>query len=197
MQLENNYYYFTKAISKENCTKILSIARKKKLNDGGILVNNKQVVEKSKRDCKVIWINEPWIYDLLIPFIDNANIKANWNFDYDWHQDMQYTKYEKGHYFGWHSDQGPNTFVSDNKNFHGKTRKLSLTLQLTNPSEYEGGDFQFKWYNKKNEEIITVTEAKDLGSLIIFPSFIWHQVTPITKGTRESLVNWSIGKPFK
>ena len=44
--------------------------------------------------------------------------------------------------------------------------------------------------------IITVNDAKDIGTIIIFPSFIHHQVLPITKGKRESLVNWSIGKRF-
>jgi len=51
--------------------------------------------------------------------------------------------------------------------------------------------------NKKDVlNIVTVDDAKDIGTIIIFPSFIWHQVLPITKGRRESLVNWSIGKSF-
>ena len=45
-------------------------------------------------------------------------------------------------------------------------------------------------------KITTVDDAKDIGTIIIFPSFIFHRVLPITKGKRESLVNWSIGKPF-
>jgi PKHD-type hydroxylase len=199
VQLQNNYYYFTKAISKENCEKILSIGRNKKLNDATVLkADGKKTVDKDLRDCKVIWVNEAWIYDLINPFIEEANAKAGWNFDIDWNQDMQYTKYNEGHYFGWHTDQGPKPYVSDSKNFHGKTRKISLTLQLSNPSDYEGGDFQFKWFTRKGaEEIETVKDGKELGTLIIFPSFIWHQVTPITKGTRETLVNWSVGFPFK
>ena len=78
-------------------------------------------------------------------------------------------------------------------------RKLSLTLQLTDKTEYEGGDFQFAWiqYDKKGlVNIITVDDTKDIGTIIVFPSFIYHQVLPITKGKRESLVNWSIGKGF-
>ena len=85
------------------------------------------------------------------------------------------------------------------KNINGKTRKLSLTLQLTDKTKYEGGDFQFKWIqdNKKDLlNIITVDDAKDMGTIIIFPSFIHHQVMPITRGKRESLVNWSVGKEF-
>nr|BAR16490.1 2OG-Fe(II) oxygenase [uncultured Mediterranean phage uvMED] len=197
MQLIHNYYYFTKAISKENCQKILSIGRNKVLNEGTIYEENKPTVDKTRRDCKVAWVHEPWIYELLNPYIKEANEKANWNFQWDWNQDMQFTSYNKDHYFGWHSDQGPKPFVSNNKNFNGKIRKISLTLQLTDPSKYEGGDFQFKWFSKQGvEDIKTVKEAKELGTLIIFPSFIWHQVTPITKGKRESLVNWSVGNLF-
>ena len=198
MQLENNYYYFKQAISKENCKKILSIGRSKPLNSATILSDkNKKIINKDKRDCKVIWINESWIYDLLNPFINEANKAAGWNFDFDWNQDMQYAKYDKGHYFGWHTDQSPKPFISENKNLNNKTRKISLTLQLTDPSEYNGGDFEFKWFSGGKELIETTNDLKGMGTFILFPSYIWHQVTPITKGTRESLVNWSVGYPFK
>ena len=110
---------------------------------------------------------------------------------------MQYAKYDKGHYFGWHTDQSPKPFISENKNLNNKTRKISLTLQLTDPSEYNGGDFEFKWFSGGKELIETTNDLKGMGTLILFPSYIWHQVTPITKGTRESLVNWSVGYPFK
>ena len=121
MQLENNYYYFKQAISKENCKKILSIGRSKPLNSATILSDkNKKIINKDKRDCKVIWINESWIYDLLNPFINEANKAAGWNFDFDWNQDMQYAKYDKGHYFGWHTDQSPKPFISENKNLNNK-----------------------------------------------------------------------------
>ena len=198
MQLQNNYYYFTKAISKSDCEKILTIGRTKTLSKGTIYEEGTKVINKDRRDCNVAWLNEPWIYELLNTYINFANKNANWNFQWDWNQDMQFTSYSKGHYFGWHSDQGPKPFVSDNPSFNGKTRKISLTLQLTEPSQYEGGDLQFKWFTKKGEEnITTVKEAKEQGTIILFPSFVWHQVTHITKGTRESLVNWSVGFPFK
>ena len=198
MQLEHNYYYFSKAIPRAECEKILAIGNNLTSSEGTIYEESTQTIDKTRRNCKVAWIQEPWIYELLNPYINMANKNANWNFDWDWNQDMQFTSYSEGHYFGWHSDQGPKPYVSNNKNFNGKTRKISLTLQLTEPTEYEGGDFQFKWFTKHGaENIKTVTEAKELGTLIIFPSFIWHQVTPITKGKRQCLVNWSVGKQWK
>ena len=85
---------------------------------------------------------------------------------------------------------------SNKKNFQNITRKLSLTLLRTDPSEYEGGDFQLRWFKEKTIKIETPKSAKALGTVIIFPSFVCHRVTPIIKGERQSLVNWSLGRPF-
>jgi len=197
MILTHNYYYFKKAIPLETCKKILKAGRQKIIQQA--TTSNKKVMNIKKRDCKVAWINDKWIYDIINPFIHNANKQAGWNFQWDWNESSQFTIYEKGHYYGWHTDQGSNPLKEDSKHINGKTRKLSLTLQLTDPTDYEGGDFQFKWIqdNKKGLlNIITVDDAKDIGTIIIFPSFIHHQVLPITKGKRESLVNWSVGKEF-
>jgi PKHD-type hydroxylase len=195
MILTHNYFYFKKAIPIETCKKILKAGRKKLIEEAITFKG----LDKTKRDCKVTWIEDKWIYDIINPFIHAANQQAGWNFHWDWNECSQFTIYEKGHYYGWHTDQGPKAIKHKSKNFNGKTRKLSLTLQLTDKTEYEGGDFQFKWIQDDREgllNIITVDDAKEIGTIIIFPSFIHHQVLPITKGKRETLVNWSIGKKF-
>ena len=79
-------------------------------------------------------------------------------------------------------------------------RKLSVTVSLSDPKNYKGGDLQFDLSNpkQKNKRIITTIEnIKPQGSIVVFPSFLWHRVTPVTKGTRYSLVIWSLGKPWK
>jgi len=124
----------------------------------------------------------------------------NWNFDLDWNETSQFTIYNKNEYYDWHMDQSTILRDGDDKNFKGKLRKLSLTLQLTDQSKYTGGDFQFMWIDtkKKNPLIIhTIDDAKEIGTVIVFPSFMHHRVLPITKGKRESLVNWSLGKPYR
>jgi len=194
--LDHNYFYFKQAIPIKTCEKILKNGRKKIIEKASIL----EGIDKSKRNCKVAWLEDKWIYDIINPFIHTANKKAGWNFQWDWNETSQFTIYEKGHYYGWHTDQDSDVIKHKSKNINGKTRKLSLTLQLTDKTKYEGGDFQFKWVqsDKKNLlNIITVDDAKDIGTIIVFPSFIHHQVLPITKGKRESLVNWSVGKKFK
>ena len=193
MILKHNYYYFKKAIPIATCKKILKASRKKIIETATVSGRN---INLSKRNCKVAWINETWIYDIINPFIHVANKSAGWNFQWDWNQTSQFTIYEKGHYYGWHADQGSGIMKHTNKNINGKMRKLSLTLQLTDKTKYEGGDFQFKWIKTDLVDVTTVDDAKDIGTIIVFPSFIYHQVLPITKGKRESLVNWSIGKSF-
>jgi len=195
MMLKHNYYYFKKALSSKICQKILKAGRKRIVRQA----TTDEGMNKFKRDCRVAWIEEPWIYDILNPFIHTANRKAGWNFQWDWNEPSQFTIYDKGQYYGWHADQFISPLKHKSKNIDGKTRKLSLTLQLTDKTKYKGGDFQFKWIQDKKDlvDVITVDDAKELGTIIIFPSFIWHRVQPITKGKRESLVNWSIGYPFK
>ena len=195
MILTHNYYYFKKAVPIKTCEKILKAGRKKITKRATTFKG----VDLTTRNCKVAWIEDKWVYDIINPFIHTANKNAGWNFQWDWNETSQFTIYEKGQYYGWHADQGPTDLKHKSKNINGKTRKLSLTLQLTDRTKYEGGDFQFKWIQDDKKgllNVLTVDDAKDMGTIIIFPSFIYHQVSPITKGKRESLVNWSLGKKF-
>jgi PKHD-type hydroxylase len=175
------------------------------------------------RDSKISWLNQQWIFDLICPYIYCANKNAGWNFDIDWHEDFQFTTYQNTGFYGWHSDGGSDwngvykkyvhgfTEATEFKNgqlpvgyththkFIGKVRKLSLTLNLTDPNDYKGGDLLFDFGSKDadsqtNEEIKI---ARKQGTLIIFPSFIRHCISPVTKGTRYSLVNWTLGRPFR
>ena len=84
-------------------------------------------------------------------------------------------------------------------NFNGKIRKLSSIINLSKPGDYEGGNLEFDFRNlsEKSSNIRVCNEIKEQGSIVIFPSFIYHRVTPITKGTRHSLVSWTVGYPWK
>jgi PKHD-type hydroxylase len=73
-------------------------------------------------------------------------------------------------------------------------RKLSVTVQLSAPGDYEGGDFHLRdLYNKKD---ITLKGTRDRGTIIVFPSILLHRVTPVTEGHRYSLVQWYDGPDF-
>jgi PKHD-type hydroxylase len=76
-------------------------------------------------------------------------------------------------------------------------RKLSISVQLSDCSEYEGGELEFQPRDVQDpNHTIACTEAQTKGSIIIFPSYVWHRVKPVTKGTRYSLVIWNLGRPY-
>ncbi len=123
-----------------------------------------------------------WIYNKLAALAINCNSER---YDFDllgFHQELQLTRYSEGDFFDWHLDFGSGEI---------STRKLSLTVQLSDPNEYEGGDLQFRI----NNEIVNAPREK--GTIVVFPSFIMHRVTPITKGTRQSIVGWVSGPPYR
>jgi len=97
---------------------------------------------------------------------------------------FQYTVYEgaEGGYYGWHVDIGE-------KNY--EPRKISISVQLSDPSGYEGGDLVLQ----AGAGEFSAERAR--GTLIAFPSFVLHRVTPVTAGTRKSLVVWVAGPEFR
>ena len=134
-----------------------------------------------------------------------ANKNAGWNFEWDRSEACQFTKYKLNQYYDWHCDSWPKPYKRKNIDAldHGKIRKLSMTCQLTDGSEYEGGEleFDFRDYdpNMRDElkHLKKATEILTKGSIIVFPSFLWHRVKPVTKGVRYSLVVWHLGYSFK
>lgn len=123
-----------------------------------------------------------WIYDKLASLAIKTNNERYWFDLLGFHQKLQLTRYSEGDYFDWHLDFGAGEISA---------RKLSMTIQLSDSDDYEGGDLQFM----ANQKIQNAPRQK--GTIIIFPSFINHRVTPITKGIRQSIVGWVSGPPFR
>ena len=72
-----------------------------------------------------------------------------------------------------------------------------MIVPLVNADEYEGGEFELNLSTpEEKDKIISIKEARKKGTVVVFPSFVWHRVTPVTSGTRYSLVNWHQGRPF-
>jgi PKHD-type hydroxylase len=181
------------------------------------------------RDTNITFLSNPELYDLIWPYIKEANKSANWNFDWDYTEDMQFAKYSEGQFYGWHTDSSDRPYkhfnpetdpihkhpdgspylnqfghptpedhnTTDNINMIGKIRKISVTISLNDPSEYDGGNLEFDLGPHRPDRYHTCTEIRPKGSIIVFPSHVHHQVTPVTRGTRYSLVCWSLGAPFK
>jgi PKHD-type hydroxylase len=156
-----------------------------------------------KRKSDLVWLNDTWIYKELHPYIHLANKNAGWNFEWDSSESCQFTKYKQNQYYDWHSDSFDKPYDRPGDPEHGKIRKLSVTCQLTDGSEYTGGELEFDFRNydpHMRDEFKHLKQAKEIlpkGSIIVFPSFLWHRVKPVMKGTRYSLVLWNLGYPFK
>ena len=147
---------------------------------------DKAVLDSKTRNSKITWWYEShWVSSIFAHYIGIAN-KQQWEYDLNTILGVQVAKYEApdGHY-RWHSDYG----TSQNSDY---TRKLSASLLVTDPSEYEGGDLEFIDYHGNN-----VFAPKTKGSIIVFDSRVPHRVTPVTKGLRYSLVTWIYGPKLK
>jgi PKHD-type hydroxylase len=176
----NLFAFWNDAFSKEECQTIINIAKDKGLIKG--TTRGKSDV----RNSKISWLypidGMDWVFRRVTDMTLSLNERF-FKFDlFGLNEGFQFTNYEapSGKY-GKHVDRGMNTPV----------RKLSISIQLTNPEEYEGGEL--KLYNSEEETIMDKTQ----GTLIIFPSYVLHEVMPVTKGTRNSLVTWVTGKQFK
>jgi len=163
------------------------------------------------RTAKNSWVpSTHWSCGFIMNYVNLVN-RDNFNYDIIGLQGetMQYTVYEEGNFYTWHNDEGiaglykpcadgPNTGngearVADYLNNNTQlVRKLSFSLQLSDPSEYEGGQLQLLDENGKS-----CISPKELGALTIFDSRVKHRVRKVTKGTRKSLVGWIVGPRWR
>ena len=210
MNLTNYYWYFQSAIPEHICDDIVRYG--KSIQDemavtGGYgdpkrLDKNQLKDLKKKRNSDIVWMSDKWIYNEIHPFVRSANVQAGWNFEWDFSESCQFTKYTKGQFYDWHCDSWNKPYIRENSNApdHGKIRKLSVTVTLSDPKDYKGGELEFDFRQNdpdKPNKKIKCKEILPKGSLVVFPSFVWHRVCPVTKGERNSLVIWNLGYPFK
>jgi len=169
-------------------------------------------VDKVIRNSKTFWVpTSHWMGGFLWYYISKANRE---NFLYDVEDidggSIQYTQYGEGQFYNWHIDAGldtcykpqtmpsggyqqqaftlPDKTVAENE----RIRKLSFSLQLSDPTEYTGGEVQFMDNSGK-----TFFAPKQKGTLIIFDSRTSHRVRKVKSGLRKSVVGWVVGPRWK
>ena len=175
--------YWDNLFTEDECKEIIKIGNSIDKKNA-ILFNG--AIDKDIRICKTSWIKYCRDNEFIYKKITNAVVSLNerfFNFDLTgFAEDFQFTEYnEPDNFYEYHTDSGYNQVI----------RKLSVTLQLTPQEQYEGGDLEL-FYARKPEKM-----KKDVGRLVVFPSYILHRVLPVTKGTRHSLVGWVAGPQFK
>ena len=213
MNISNYYWYFSGVLTPKFCDEVIAYANQQKeqmaitggyeRSKGGKPLSKEEIKDmKRKRNSDLVWLDDTWIYKEVHPYIHEANKAAGWNYEWDRSESCQFTKYKLNQYYDWHCDSWDKPYEKEGPD-NGKIRKLSMTCQLTDGSEYEGGELEFDFRNYSphmREEAKHLKQAKEIlpkGSIIVFPSFVWHRVKPVTKGTRYSLVMWNLGYPFK
>ena len=165
-------------------------------------------LDKVIRNSKNAWIpTTHWIGGWLWYYINKMNRE---NFCYDITDidggSIQYTQYGEGQFYNWHIDAGLNTCYKPQQvptggqslspdliNLNGeRIRKLSFSLQLSDPSDYTGGEVQFLETNGK-----TYFAPKQKGTLMVFDSRTPHRVRKVRSGVRKCLVGWLVGPRWK
>ena len=212
------FYVFPRAVPKSECRKLLKYCIKNTKFQEASVINKgftdsapQEVVhmsdDRSRSDPKIRKTDVAFIEDrdnrvneVAWFYLREAN-KIQFNYDLEYFQPVQFARYRNGGHYDWHQD-------ASGQNSHGESRKLSLTFCLTDPNDYEGGELEFFGGNRQMEEMelpdgtkVSAEQIKqdirDQGSVIIFDSRDWHRVTPCTKGTRYSIVCWTVGPNFK
>jgi PKHD-type hydroxylase len=207
MNLKNIYWYFKSELSADFCNKIIEHgnSKREKLAMIGDYAKKEKISKKDeknlkkKRNSNVAFLDDQWIYQKIVPIIETANRNSGWNFEISYYESIQFTKYKLNQFYSWHCDPFPEPYNKPNfPDFHGKIRKLSAVVQLSDPKDYKGGNFEIQPRSaEKANYKINVKEFKPKGSVLVFPSHLWHRVKPVTKGVRYSLVIWCLGYPFK
>lgn len=148
-------------------------------------VTRNDVVDMQTRRTDIVWQNSMQPLGCIArTYIEVANQSAGWGYSLTGQEDTQIGRYKSSDagFYDWHMD----SFPPEN----GSQRKLSCVILLNDASEFEGGVLQLKGLEDQ-----VLLEKK--GSIIVFPSFIEHKVTPVTKGVRYTAVTWATGPSFK
>jgi PKHD-type hydroxylase len=190
--MNGEWCYYKKRFSKEQCDFILEEGLKLPAQDATLGVGGESQ-DNSYRRSKIRFIQQSdskfqFLFDDIWKMGIEAN--ANWfNFHITRLTFIQLAEYDEA-YQGEYKKHHDVFWMNNDPFYH---RKLTCVIQLTNPSEYDGGDFEiFNEQDKPNKE-----EIREQGSVIFIPSFVEHQATPVIKGKRHSLAVWFEGPKWR
>ena len=205
-----SFIVYPEAVSAELCDKIVLTGEKINPKPGKVATENGFDVNTSKRSDKIAIIphhtDTKWLYDELWEIVLEIN-RQNWGYNIEALEELQYSQYFKDHFFGWHRDTIDTVGRLSKSNRPDLTRKISLSIQLSDPTEYSGGVLELNQNEMGDPETPDTSDTKtrsgeidiremaaSRGSIIAFPSIIRHRVSPIRHGCRKALVAWVGGK---
>lgn len=182
------FFVYENLFDKDECEEII-----KKINNDyeyiepRVFDGDKLIKVEEVRKANLVYLENKFQYEKeikskikeLFKFINNEYYK--FDLDLNIKECLQFLEYNEGCHYDWHHDFGKGDI---------SRRKLTCVVQLTDPSEYEGGELEF--FNIPFQEA-----TKKQGSAIIFPAFVYHKVNKIKSGQRHSIASWIQGTPFK
>ena len=175
--------------SPEQCQNIIDTGHQQKAEKA--MVGHKETLggthDTKKRITTISWIPFKALPDMY-KIIEISMRQANRNhFGYEGMvitEPAQFTEYPKGGFYDWHMDADVSC------EFEPPVRKISMTILLSPPHEFEGGDLEFMTAGSKPPQLLQ-------GQAIFFCSLLRHRVNKVKKGIRRSLVMWFGGPSFK
>ena len=169
---------FAGVFTADECARIVAMGESHDLVAGTIVRPREDY-----RRTSVAWLRrdagEAWLFDKLDDLFSTINHWYRFRISLPV-DNLQFARYDPGDSFGWHIDCGGE---------RASMRKISLSVQLTDPADYDGGGLEFVTQGE-------LAMSRIQGSVIAFPAFVCHRVTPVTRGTRHALVAWAAGPPY-
>lgn len=174
------------AMTPQDCDRLTALVQAHQMKDAGLV---RGTTAHQIRRADIAWLDDlpqaAWVMDGLIGHVARAN-RDGFGFDLtEFGESPQVARYDsarEGH-FDWHSDIGAGTWAAK--------RKLTIVVQLSDPTDYEGGALELR----PDSNIATAPRGRGIAT--VFPSFVLHRVTPVTRGTRWSLTLWAHGPAFR
>jgi len=202
--LTNHYWHFPQALTTNELNYLREVAHRALQNPKlGIHMGD----NSDKRRSDIAWTTDTRTLQIATSLIYEANRNAGWQFDINYPEHAQLTHYDIDGEYDWHkdgnqdvhaarqwTDQPPDPMPlnqTQTPELVGQVRKLSLTINLTEEHAYQGGALELQI----DEATHIITGPP--GSATVFPSWTSHRITPITQGSRQSLVLWMNGPPIR
>jgi PKHD-type hydroxylase len=174
------------AFSLTDCDRVIAAVAAAPARDARLVG---QATNHDLRRASLVWVDDlpdqGWVTDRIVALVAEAN-RETFRFDLDdFAESAQVATYDAGRegHFAWHSDIGDGPLA--------RRRKLTMVVQLSHPSDYEGGLLEIM----PSANVVTAERAR--GAATVFPSYLLHRVTPVTAGTRRSLTIWAHGPAFR
>lgn len=166
--------------SANDCARVVAIAERVGQRTGLVERNeSKSGIRNSDVSFLTRGAETGWLYDRLLQVVAQLN-RQYWRFDLTGVEPLQVAAYGPDQHYTWHTDLAARS--------PGNRRKLSISIQLSDAGDYDGGTFE------SFASSSPLAAPRDKGAIIAFPSYVLHRVTPVTRGVRRSLVGWFVGR---